>query len=214
MKISKEQIVGFIIIALFFVLIGFTVELPVIGFAPKKVTLFEAVSPIELFFICLTITLVYFLMTYFISPSGVLQQLKSYKEPFQRVQNEKFKYWIDSLLYEDELQKQNHLFDVESIQGRIESGRINVLVETANLNDMTVSTFLKHLTTEAEINLTNAKTKMELTKVHNDLDIQRDISGYVKELKEQEVKKAKAETEAFEQKMKQEQKKYTTNDKV
>lgn len=246
MKISKEQIVGFIIIALFFVLIGFTVELPVIGFAPKKVTLFEAVSPIELFFICLTITLVYFLMTYFISPSGVLQQLKSYKEPLQRVQNEKFEYWIDSLLYEDELQKQNHIFDVESIHGRIESGRINVLVETAKLNDMTVSTYLKHLTAEAEVNLSNAKTEMERTKAetlklairsiekfppiwqayiiacvigttrefHNDLDIQRDISGYVKDLKEQEVKKAKAETEAFEQKMKQEQKKYTTNDKV
>lgn len=185
-------------------------------------------------------------MTYFISPSGVLQQLKSYKEPLQRVQNEKFEYWIDSLLYEDELQKQNHIFDVESIHGRIESGRINVLVETAKLNDMTVSTFLKHLTTEAKVNLTNAQTEMEKTKAetlmlaikgiekfppiwqayiiacvigttrefHNDLDIQRDISGYVKDLKEQEVKKAKAETEAFEQKMKQEQKKYTTNDKV
>lgn len=246
MKISKEQIIGFTIVIIFFAIIGFTIELPVIGFASKKVTLFEAVSPIELFFICLTITLVYFLLTYFISPSGVLKQLKSYKEPLQRVQNEKFEYWINSLLFDDELQKINHTFDVESIEGRIESGRINVLVETAKLNDMTVSTYLKHLTAEADVNLSNAKTEMERTKAetlklaiksiekfppiwqayiiacvigsnrefHNDLDIQRDISGYVKDLKEQEVKKAKAEADAFEQKMKQEQKKYATNDKV
>lgn len=246
MKISKEQIVGFIIMAIFFVIIGFTIELPVIGFASKKVTLFEAVNPIELFFICLTITSVYFLITYFISPSGVLQQLKSYKEPIQNVQNEKFEYWLKSLLFEDEIQKQNHLFNVELIKGRIESGRINVLVETAKLNDMSITTYLNHLTTEADANLKNATTELEKTKAetlklaiksiekfppiwqayiiscvigstrefHNDMDIQRDISGYVKDLKEQEVKKAKAEAEAFEQKMKQEQKKYNTNDKV
>ncbi len=246
MKISKEQIVGFIITAVFFVIIGFTIELPVIGFASKKVTLFEAVSPIELFFICLTITSVYFLVTYFISPSGVLQQLKSYKEPIQNVQNEKFEYWLKSLLFENEIQEQNHLFNVELIKGRIESGRINVLIETAKLNDMSITTYLNHLITEAEANLKNATTELEKTKAetlklaiksiekfppiwqayiiscvigstrefHNDMDIQRDISGYVKELKEQEVKKAKAEAEAFEQKMKQEQKKYNTNDKV
>lgn len=246
MKISKEQIVGFIITAIFFVIIGFTIELPVIGFASKKVTLFEMVSPIELFFICLTITSVYFLITYFISPSGVLQQLKSYKEPIQKVQNEKFEYWLKSLLFEDEIQAQEHLFNVELIKGRIESGRINVLVETAKLNDMSITTYLNHLTTEADANLKNATTELEKTKAetlklaiksiekfppiwqayiiscvigstrefHNDMDIQRDISGYVKELKEQEVKKAKAEAEAFEQKMKQEQKKYNTNDKV
>lgn len=246
MKISKEQLIGFIIVAVFFTIIGFTIELPVFSFAAKKVTLFEAVSAIELFFICLTITSVYFLVTYFVSPSGVLEQLKLYKEPFRKVQNEKVEYWLNSLLFEDELVEQNHIFDVESIKGRIESGRINVLLETAQLNDMTVSTYLKHLTAEAEVNLNNAKTEMEKTRAetlrlaikgiekfppiwqayiiscvigstrefHNDLDIQRDISGYVKELKEQEVKKAKAETEAFEQKMKQEQKKYTNNDKV
>ena len=149
-------------------------------------------------------------------------------------------------MFEDEIQEQEHLFNVELIKGRIESGRINVLVETAKLNDMSITTYLNHLTTEADANLKNATTELEKTKAetlklaiksiekfppiwqayiiscvigstrefHNDMDIQRDISGYVKELKEQEVKKAEAEAEAFEQKMKQEQKKYSTNDKV
>lgn len=246
MKISKEQIIGFVILLVFFTIIGFSIDFPVIGFASKKVTLFEAVSPIELFYIFLTFTLVYFFITYFISPSGVLQQLKSYKEPLQKVQTGKFDYWLKSLLFDDEIKELDHLFNVELIKGRIESGRINVLVETAKLNDMTVSTFLKHLTAEAEVNLTNAKTQMEKTKAetlmlaikgiekfppiwqayiiscvigstrefHNDLDIQRDITEYVKQMKEQEVKKAKAEADAFEQKMKHEQKKYTSNDKV
>lgn len=48
----------------------------------------------------------------------------------------------------------------------------------------------------------------------NDMDIQRDISSYVKDLKEQEVKKARAEADTFEEKMKKEKQKYTTNDKV
>lgn len=246
MKISKEQAIGYVILLIFFTIIGFTVELPVIGFASKKVSLFESISPMELFFISLTFTLIYFFVTFFISPSGVLRQLKSYKEPLQKVQNEKFEYWLKSLLFENELQEQDHLFNVELVKGRIESGRINVLVETAKLNDMTVSTYLKHLLAEADANLSKAKTELERTKAetlmlaikgiekfppiwqvyiiscvigstrefHNDMDIQRDISGYVKELKEQEVKKAKAETELYEQKMRQEQKKYTTNDKV
>lgn len=245
-KLLNEQIIGFVIVAAFFILIGFTIKFPLFGFALERTTLFEVVSSIELFFICLTITLVYFLVTYLIKPSGALQQITSYAQPLKEIQNQKFQYWLKTLLFEDEIQEQDHLFNVEYIKGRIESGRINVLTETAQLNDMTVNTYLKHLTAEAEVNLSNAKTELERTKAetlklaikdiekfppiwqayiiacvigsnrefHNDLDIQRDITGYIKDLKEQEVKKAKAEAEAFEQKMKFEQKKYTSNDKV
>lgn len=245
-KILNEQNIGFLIIAAFFTLIGFTVKLPLFGFIGEKVTLFEAVSGIELFFICLVITLMYFFITYLISPRSALKQIKSYAEPLKQVNNDKFQYWLKSLLFDEELQEKDHQFNVELITGRIESGRINVLTETARLNDMTVNTYLKHLTAEAEVNLSNAKTELERTKAetlklaiksiekfppiwqayiiscvigstrefHNDLDIQRDITEYVKQMKEQEVKKAKAEADAFEQKMKHEQKKYTSNDKV
>lgn len=246
MKISKEQLVGFIIVAAFFVLLGFTVELPLFQFTSKKVTLFEAVAPIELFFICLVITCTYFLITYFTAPSKMLKNLKSLQEPLQKVYNTKFDYWLKSLLFEEEFNELTHSFNIETVKDRIESAKINVLMEAAKVNDMTITTYIHYLTAEADTKLKKAKSEIDVSKVEilkeaakiidklppiwqayiiccltdshrefqNDMDIQRDISGFVKNLKEQEVKKAKAEAETFEQKMKKEQQKYTTNDKV
>lgn len=245
-KILNEQNIGFLVVAAFFTLIGFTVKLPLVGFTTQKVTLFEALSYVELFFICLTITVAYVFITSLVSPSRALMQIKSCAPSLRKVHEEKFQYWLKTLLFDEEIQEKDHQFNVELIAGRIESGRINVLTETAKLNDMTVTTYLKHLTAEAEVNLSNAKTELEKGKAetlllaikgiekfppiwqayiiacvigssrefHNDLDIQRDITEYVKQMKEQEVKKAKAEAEAFEQKMKHEQKKYASNDKI
>lgn len=246
MKKLKEQIIGFTIIALLFVLIGCTIELPVFQFASKKQTLFEALTPIELFFLCLAITCVYFLVTYFMLPSELIKNLKTCQAPIQEAYTTKFDYWIKSLLYEDEVHAEDHTLDIATIKNKIRHAETDVLMGMAELEDMTIQTYIKKLLAEADEKMKNAKSEVEREKVtilkkaiesidklppiwqayiiacltgsnqefQNDLDIQRDITSYVKDLKEQEVKKARAEAETFEQKMKKEQKKYSTNDQI
>lgn len=246
MKFSREQIVGYIILMTLFVLCGFSIKFPLFASASEKQTLFQSCSAIELFFIVLILSGLYFLITYFFPPSSIIKQLKAYQEPLQKVYNQKFEYWIKSLLYENELTEQEHFFNVQSVKNRIDSSKIDVLKQAAELYDMTTSTFIKYITAQAEANLNEAKSQMERTKAEtlkeavkhmkklppiwqayviscltgqnqefkNDMDIQRDISEYMSQLKEQEVKKAKAEADTFEQKMKKEKQKYTPNDKV
>lgn len=246
MKFSREQIIGYIIVLVLFILCGFSIKFPLFAAASEKQTFFQSGSPIEIFFTVLILSGVYFLFTYFFPLSGIIKQLKTYQEPLQKVYNQKFDYWLKTLLYEEEVQEQEHFFNVQAVKNRIESSKISVLVEAAKLNDMVITTYIKHLEAQADAEFINAKSEMERTKAHvlkeavkhieklppiwqayiissltghnsefrNDIDIQRDISEFVKDLKEQEVKKAKAETKTFEEKMKQEQKKYTSNDKV
>lgn len=246
MKIAKEQIIGFIIIAAFFVLMGYTIELPVFQFASKKQILFDALTPIELFFLCLTITCVYFLVTYFVLPSELVKNLKAMQAPIQEAYSTKFDYWLKSLIYEDQIGAEEHTLTVEIIRHQLQHSETNVLVAMAQLNDMKVQTFIKELHAKADAKMKDAKSDVEREKVEilkkalesidklpaiwqayiiaclvgsnsefqNDMDIQRDISSFVKDLKEQEVKKAKAEVDTFEEKMKKEKQKYTTNDKV
>lgn len=246
MKFKKEQIIGYIIVLSLFILCGLSIKFPLFASASEKQTLFQSINGIELFFIVLILSGLYFLTTYFFPPSSIIKQLKAYQEPLQKVYNEKFDYWIKSLLYENELKAQEHLFNVQSITNRIDSSKIDVLKQAAELYEMTTSTFIKYLTAQADANLTEAKSQMERTKAEtlkeavknmkklppiwqayviacltgqnqefkNDMDVQRDISIFVSQLKGQEVKKAKAEAETFKQKMKKEKQKYTPNDKV
>ncbi len=246
MKFTREQIIGYIIVVALFILCGLTIKFPLFASASEKQTLFQSSSFIELFFIFVVLSGVYFLVTYFFPLSGIIKQMKAYQEPLQKVYNQKFDYWLKTLLYEEEVQEQEHFFNVQAVKNRIESSKISVLVEAAQLNDMAITTYIKHLEAQADAEFINANSEMVRTKAHvlkeavkhidklppiwqayiissltghnsefrNDIDIQRDISEFVKDLKEQEVKKAKAETKTFEQKMKHEQKKYSTNDKV
>ena len=229
-----------------FVLCGFSIKFPLFASASEKQSLFQSSSAIELFFIIVGLSLIYFLVTYFFPLSDVFKQLKAYQEPLQKVYNKKFDYWLKSLLYENEIAANEHLFNIESIKNRIKKDKHDVLVKAAELNDMKVETFIKKLTATAEANFKDAKSEMEKAKaetlreavknIHklppiwqayivscltgtnnefqNDMDIQREISEFVRDLKDQEVKKSKAETETFEEKMKKEKKKYTSNDKI
>ncbi|HCZ37154.1 MAG TPA: hypothetical protein DHV26_14630, partial [Cytophagales bacterium] len=233
-------------IAVFFVLMGYTIELPVFQFASQKHVLFDALTPIELFFLCLTITCVYFLVTYFVLPSELVKNLKAMQAPIQEAYSTKFDYWLKSLIYEDQIGAEEHTLTVETIRHQLQHSETNVLVAMAQLNDMKVQTFIKELHAKADAKMKDAKSDVEREKVEilkkalesidklpaiwqayiiaclvgsnsefqNDMDIQRDISSYVKDLKEQEVKKARAEADTFEEKMKKEKQKYTTNDKV
>lgn len=246
MKFSREQIVGYIILMSLFILCGLSIKFPLFAADSDKRTLFQSSSAIELFFIIVGLSLVYFLVTYFFPLSGVFKQLKAYQEPLQKVYNEKFDYWLKSLLYENEIAANEHIFNVESIKNRIQRDKHDVLLKAAELNDMKVETFIKKLTAIADANVKDAKSEMEKAKaetlreavknIHklpaiwqayivscltgtnkefqNDLDIQREISEFVRDLKDQEVEKSKAETETFKEKMKKEKKKYTSNDKV
>lgn len=161
MKITKVQLISFVVVFSMFIVLGLTVRFPLLEESSKKQTLFQSANALEIISMSLFVVALCFVVIYFVPVKDIALQIKSFRKPIMKLQKEKFEYWLKSELYEHEIKHAAHREIIDNYEVEKALKEIDVLKKAAELNDMETQTYIKLLTAQANANYTQATSEKE-----------------------------------------------------